>query len=147
MGLDIIIGAVVVAVVCVIAYLATHRVPAAAVPNARNLSDTLAAAAAESWSALKADLPAIVSAEVAQLKADLAAALRRAQTAEADLAASIAAHNASLASVAARVAAAVTGSPELPPSPIAPAVAAAKAEDAAQVLAFADKITPAPQAL
>lgn len=111
---SILIGLAIVAIVVIVAYLATHhKIPTT--PAGADLANTIANAASESWEALKRDLPGIVSAELAQAKTDLAAALDRARAAEANLAATIEAHNADKAAVAARVAAAVTASPELAP--------------------------------
>jgi hypothetical protein len=123
--MDILIGLAVVALIALGAYVITHH-KSPATPAAKDLATTLSVSTAEAWEAVKRDLPEIVSAEVAQLKADLSQALERAQTAEATLAAAEQAHAASLAAVASRVAAAVVASPELPPSPpVDPAEAAA----------------------
>lgn len=141
MLMDIVIGLVVIGVIVGIVWIARHP-PQAAGPKTADLANVLGAASSEAWEAVKRDLPGIVSAEVTQLRADLAAALERARKAETDLAAQIKAHNDALASVAARVVAVVTSAPELPPSPTPPAVAAAQAADAARVSTFADTITP-----
>ena len=92
-----------------------HKAPAT--PSGVDLANTLANATSASWEAVKRDLPTIISADLAQAKADLAAAVKRAETAEQALAASQAAHEASLATVAARVSAAVQASPELTAKP------------------------------
>lgn len=138
---DIFIAVLILAAIVGGVYLVKHHKPPAT-PSGADLANALAASANDAWEAVKRDLPEIVDARVAKLQTDLAAALKRAQQAEADLAATIAQHAADKAAVAARVAAAVTASPELPPSPVVPAVAAAQAADAARVEAFAAQITP-----
>lgn len=112
---SIALGVAIVAIIVIVVYLATHQHKVPATPAGTDLANTIANAASESWEALKRDLPEIVSAELAQVKIDLAAALDRARAAEANLAATIEAHNADKAAVAARVAAAVAASPELAP--------------------------------
>jgi len=140
--MDILIGLIIVALLGLGAYVVTHH-KAPQTPAGADLANTLAAASSDAWKAVKRDLPIIVSAELAQTKAALSAALDRAQAAESKLAAAIEAHNASLAAVAARVAAAVTSDPALSPPPVAPAVTAAQAEDAAAVRELAAEIQPA----
>jgi hypothetical protein len=140
--MDILIGIIVLALILGVGYVVTHHKPPATVAGA-DLANTVSAAASDAWEAVKRDLPSIVSADLAQAKADLASALQDAQALRDRLAATIAAHAADKAAVAARVAAAVTASPELPPSTLAPAV---EAQDAARVVAFADQINPAQSA-
>lgn len=111
---DVFIGFGLVGAVALIWYLIKHHTPTPTVAPAA-IANTLSAGIADSWETLKADLPAMVSAEVQRLTADLEAALKRAQMAEAQLVADAAAHKAALAAVANRVSAAVTGSPELRP--------------------------------
>jgi len=130
--MDIFIGLVVLALIIGGGYVITHH-KAPATPSPASLANTVAEAAAASWSALKADLPEMISTENAQLKADMAALRAALQAAQDKLAADKAAHDAAMAGVAARVAAAVTASPELPPSPVLPQVAAAQAEDTAAI--------------
>lgn len=133
-----------VAVIVVVFYLATHHVPAPAQPSAKALSDTLAAAAAESWSALKADLPSIINAELAQAKVDLANAKQYAAELEAKLAAEVAASGARLEAVKAQVGSVIAGIGSLPASavPVA-AVVAAQAEDVAALKAATVALSPA----
>lgn len=142
MLLDIVVGLSLLGLILLGAYVVTHHKPPVT-PAGADLANTIGQASTDAWEAVKRDLPSIVSAELAQTKAALAAALQDAQDARNKLAAAIAAHNADKAAVAARVAAAVTASPELPISPVAPAVAAAQAADAAKVEAFADKLNAA----
>jgi hypothetical protein len=132
--LDIIIGLAIVAALVGAGYVITHRKPATSTSPA-NLAQVVSDAAGASWEVLKADLPAMVSSEIAQLRADKAALTDALNAANAKIAADKAAHAAALSSVAARVAAAVTAAPELPPSPVIPAVAAAQADDLAAVTA------------
>jgi hypothetical protein len=134
------LGLAIVSVVVIVVYLATHhRQPMT--PAGADLANVVSEATSSSWEALKRDLPSIVSAENAQLKADLAAANEQVAGLAAKLEATIAAHNADKAAVAARVSAAVTASPELPPSPVLPAVAVARAEDLAAVRAATAQIS------
>jgi hypothetical protein len=138
--MDILIGIMILALIVGLGYVVTHHKPPTT-PSGADLANTVSNAATASWDALKRDLPAIVSAELAQAKADLASAKEYAAGLEQKLAATVAAHNADKAAVAARVAAAVTASPELPPSPVVPAVAAARAEDLAAVRAATAQIS------
>lgn len=141
--LDIGIGLIILAGIALVAWLVTrHHTPTT--PSGADLANTLSAAASDSWEALKRDLPSIVSAELAQAKAALYAAQQEAAGWKAKLEAAIDAHDAALAAVAARVSAAVTASPELPPSPVTPAVAAAQAEDVAAVHQLATELSPTP---
>jgi hypothetical protein len=137
---DILIGLVILGLLALGAYVVTHH-KAPASPSGKDLAATLAQSGADAWEAVKRDLPSIVSDELAQTKAALSTALQDAQALRERLSATIAAHNADKAAVAARVAAAVTASPELPPSPVSPAVAAAQAEDVAAVRAATTQIT------
>jgi hypothetical protein len=132
--MDILIGLAILASLVGAGYVYTHRKPATATSPA-NLAQVVSDAAGASWDALKADLPAMVSSEIAQLRADKAALTDALGAANAKIAADKTAHDAALSSVAARVAAAVTAAPELPPSPVIPAVAAAQADDLAAVTA------------
>lgn len=111
--MDIVIGLAILAALVGAVYAYTHRKPAATVSPA-NLAQVVSDAAGASWEALRADLPAMVSSEIAQLRADKAALADALSAANAKIAADKAAHDAALSSVAARVAAAVTSSPELP---------------------------------
>ena len=121
---DIIIGLVLLAVIVGIGYVVTHHKPAATTSPA-NLAQVVSDAAGSSWEALKADLPAMISSELAQLKADKAALTDALTAANAKIEANKKLHEAALASVAARVSAAVMASPELPiPSTVAVVAAA-----------------------
>lgn len=145
--LGIIIGLVLLAIVAAVVWVAKHP-PTHAAPAAKDLSDTIAAAASESWSALKADLPSIISAEVAQLQVDKAALIKRAEAAEASLAAEVQASAVRLEAVKAQVGSVIAGIASQPASTlVGPTVAATQAADAARVVAFADQISPAPPAL
>jgi len=141
--MDSIIGLIIVALLGLGAYVVTHHKAPKTAAGA-DLANAVSAASSEAWEAVKRDLPEIVSAELAQAKADLASAKEYAAGLEAKLAATIAKHNADKAAVAARVAAAVQASPELPVSPVAPAVAAAQADDLATVRSAIAQITPLP---
>lgn len=144
MFLDIIIGLALLLVIVAVVYVAKHQPPTAAAPT-KALGDTLAAAASESWEAVKADLPAIISAEVAQLRADRADLLKQLDDAKAALAAEVQASEARLAAVADQVSTVVAGITGKPVSAlVAPAVAAAQAEDVAAVNAVTASLSPAP---
>jgi len=144
--MDIFIGLTIVALVLIGAYVATHHRPPAT-PSAKDLADTVASSAEASWEALKRDLPAIVSAETAQLKRDLATMEARARDAEAKLVAEGEARLAALSAVKDQIAEVIAGIGAQPASILAgPAVAATQAKDAATVLAFANEIFPTPQA-
>lgn len=136
---DIFIALAILAAIAAVVYAVKHHKPPAT-PAGADLANTVVGAVGDSWDALKRDLPEIVSAELAQAKADLAAARQEAAGLAAKLAATVAAHNASLASVAARVSAAVTSAPELPPASLAAAV---EAQLARRVDAYAEQISPA----
>jgi hypothetical protein len=143
--MDIFIGLLIVALVLVGTYVATHHA-APATPSAKDLATTLASSAEASWAALKRDLPAIVSAENAQLKADLTKMEARAREAEAKVVAEGQARLAALAAVKDQVTAVISSIGAQPASTLAaPVVAATQAEDAATVLAFAHEISPASQ--
>jgi hypothetical protein len=140
--MDILIGLAIVALVVIGAYVATHHAPPAT-PSAKDLVNTLASSADASWTALKRDLPALVSAENAQLKADLAGMEDRAKQAEAKLVVEAQARLSALAAVKDQVTAVIAGIGAQPASALAaPLVAAAQAKDAATVLAFVNEISP-----
>lgn len=140
--MDIIIGLGILLAILGGGYVLTHHKPPTTATG-KDLANTLAMSAADAWEAVKRDLPEIVSAEVAKLKADYAAALQRAQTAEADLATEKQASHTRLAAVQAQVGAVISGISSQPASTlVAPAVAAAQAEDAAAVQALAAQINP-----
>jgi hypothetical protein len=119
--MDILIGLAVVALIAGIVYLAKHHTPAPVADPKATVAVVTAGMQGqfdqlrEDIGNLLAGVPALVSAEVAKLQADLAEAVQRAQAAEAAAADAKAAHEADLATVAARIAAAVNASPELPP--------------------------------
>jgi hypothetical protein len=113
-------------------------------PKVSDLASTLAVSAADAWEAIKRDLPEIVSAEISQLKAELAATETRAQKAEAALQAELSASQIRLAAVQQQVADVIAGINAKPATDlVAPAVAAAQAEDAAAVQALAAQLNPA----
>jgi membrane glycosyltransferase len=119
---SILIGLGVVALVVFAVYEWKNRKPSTAAPAvASTVAATLAptfAQLSEDFSTALAGIPALISKEVASLKAQLDATLQRAEAAEADAAQAKAAHAADLATVAGRVTAAITGSSELPaPAP------------------------------
>lgn len=132
---DILIGLGILAIMGIIAYLVTHH-KAPVTPSGADLANTIGQAASDSWEAVKRDLPSIVSAEVAQLRADKAALTTRAEQAEAALAAEITASGARLDAVKAQVGSMIAGIGSLPASavPVA-AVVAAQADDLAAVQA------------
>lgn len=129
--MDFLVAAVIIAAIVAVWWAVTHHKPLVT-PSGKDLANTLANATSESWEAVKRDLPTLISADLAQAKADLAAALKRAETAEQALASNQAAHEATLAAVASRVAAAVAASPEIapvaPPTPVEPAMFVATGE-------------------
>lgn len=137
-------GLIILTIIGIVGYLALHHAPPVAQPNAKDLSGTLAAAGTTAWEAIKRDLPSIVSAEVAQLRADKAALTTRAEQAEAALATEIAASGARLEAVKAQVGSVIAGIGSLPASavPVA-AVAAAQADDLAAVVAARTALSPA----
>lgn len=137
---DILIGLVLLGAIVGIVWVVTHHKPPTT-PSGKDLANTLSADSLDIWDAIKRDMPQIVSAEVAKLKADLATALQRAQAAEKALAEAQASHAASLAAVAARVVTAITSSPELPPSAVSPEAAAVQMADTAKVQALANDLT------
>ena len=115
--MDIVIGLLGIAAIVAAWYAITHH-KAPVTASGKDLTDAVSRAVSESLDAFKRDLPPIISADLAQAKADLAAALGDAQAAKQALADAQAAHEAALATVASRVAAAVTASPEIPvPTP------------------------------
>jgi len=139
--MDILIGLIILSLVLIASYVATHHA-APSTPNAKDLARTLASSADAAWTAVKRDLPAIVSAENAQLKADLAHMEARAQEAEAKLETEAHARLAALAAVKDQVTAVIAGIGARPASALAaPLVAATQAKDAAAVLAFANEIS------
>lgn len=141
------LGVVFLVIIGLVLYVAKHP-PLTAQANGKDLANTVAAAGADAWEAVKRDLPTIVSAEVAQLRADKAALITRAEAAESALAAEVQASAARLAAVQSQVGALIAGIGALPANavPIA-AVEAAQAADAARVTAFAAEISPAQPAL
>lgn len=138
--MDIFIGLVILAVIVGLGYVITHHKPPTT-PAAADLANTVSAAATDAWEAVKRDLPSIVSAEVAQLRADKAALTTRAEQAEAALAAEVTASGQRLEAVKAQVGSFIAGIGALPASavPVA-AVEAAKAEDLAAVRAATAQI-------
>lgn len=117
--LDIFIGLVILALIIGGGYLITHH-KAPVTPAPASLANTLSASVADAWAQVKADLPEIVSTEIAQLKADITEVRAALKAAQDKAAADKSAHDAQIAGVAARVSAAVTASPELPPSSVLP---------------------------
>ncbi len=113
---DILIGIAIILAVVAIWYAATHH-KAPVTPSPKDLTATVTAGLADSWAQVKADLPGIVSAEVAQLREDKAVLQAALAAGEAKWAADKKAHEDALAQVATRVAAAVQASPELPSPP------------------------------
>lgn len=116
--IDILIGLVVVGVIAAVVWLAKHQPKNVA--DARTVANHVAADTAQALEELKthfgeelAKVPGMVSDEIAQLRTSLAAALARAEKAEADFAAQAEAHRAALSQVAGRVTAAIQSSPEL----------------------------------
>lgn len=124
MLVSVLLGLALVGAIVFIGYLAKHH-PTTTATDPKAMLATVTAGLEGQFDTLREDfgnqlsnLPALVSAEVAKLRTDLAGALQRAATAEAQIVADRQAHDAALAAVAARVAAAVTASPELPPAPV-----------------------------
>ena len=137
------IGLLLLAIIGLVAWVAKHP-PQAAQPNAKDLAATLSAGASETWEALKRDLPEIVSAEVAQLRNALAQAQADAASWKAKLIAEQNASAARLEAVKAQVGSVISGISAQPTSAlVAPAVAAAQAEDVAAVRAATAAISPA----
>ncbi len=85
MGLDILIGLLVIAAIVIGGYVLTHH-KAPAVPSPASLATTLSTTVQDSWATVKEDLPGLVSSRVAELEAALAVALKRADDAEAQIA-------------------------------------------------------------
>ena len=119
----VLIGLAIVVVIAIVWYLATHHTPGPAGPAAVDLSNVVTASVSEAWSALRRDIPEIVSGEVAQLKAALAksqaetaAAQAATQQVQATLDATVQQHAAEKASIAERVSAVITASPEIAPA-------------------------------
>ena len=124
MTVDLIIAALIIAAIAAVWWVVTHhKAPVAVSPKA--IVDTVSAGITDSWAQVKADLPAMISSELAQLKADKAALTDALTAANAKIEADKKLHDAALASVAARVSAAVTASPELPIPPTVAVAAAA----------------------
>jgi hypothetical protein len=135
---SIFIGVVIVAAIVAIAYAAKHTTKPVS-PTGKEVATSVTASLEPTFMQLSkefgdalAGVPALISNEVAQLKTDLAAALQRAETAEANLlaeqqgrAASLAAVKdqvgAVIASIGAQPAAAVTASETMAPAPVQPA--------------------------
>lgn len=145
--MDIIIGLIIVAILALGVYAVTHHKPPTT-PAGADLANVVSSAAADSWEALKRDLPAIVSADIALLQTNLADMEARALAAEAKWAAEVEASGGRLEAVKAEVAAVIARIGAQPASavPVA-AVAAAQAQDAADVRALATEFTPASQTL
>ena len=124
MTVDLIIAALIIAAIAAVWWVVTHhKAPVAVSPKA--IVDTVSAGITDSWAQVKADLPGIISAEVANLREANAVLQAALQAAQDKIAADKKAHDAALASVAARVSAAVTASPELPIPPTVAVAAAA----------------------
>ena len=113
---DIFIGLAIIAAIAAVWYIATHH-KSPVTPSPKDLTNTVTAGLADAWATVKADLPGIISAEVAQLRIDNAALQAAVAAGEAKYAAAEKAHNDALGQVAARVSAAVAASPELPSQP------------------------------
>ena len=113
---DLLVAAMIIGAIVAIWYGVTHHKPPVT-PSPKDLTNTVTAGLADAWATVKADLPGIISAEVAQLRIDNAALQAAVAAGEAKYAAAEKAHNDALAQVAARVSAAVAASPELPSQP------------------------------
>lgn len=137
------LGAAVLVIIGLVVYVAKHPAQVAQA-NAKDLANTVAAAGSDAWEAVKRDLPAIISAENAQLKTDLANAKAYGAEMEAKLGAEVQASETRLAAVQAQVGQIIAGISSQPASTlVAPAVAAAQAEDVAAVKAATVALSPA----
>lgn len=133
------LGAALLLIIGLVVYVAKHP-PQAAGTNTKDLANTLAAAGTTTWDALKADLPEIISAELADARKALSAALADAAAAKAQFATQTATWEAHIKMLEAQVGQFL----HAPPSALlAPAVAAAHAEDTAAVKAATVALSPA----
>lgn len=142
--MDILIGLAILAAILLGGYVLTHHKPPKTA-SGKDLADTLSASATDAWEAVKRDLPNLVSSEVADLKDELAHWKALALKAQSDFVAEKQASEARLAAVQAQISALISGiGAQSASALVAPAVAAAQAEDAAAVTALAAQIQPKP---